>query len=101
MNCNNDKNFGCLNNVDNNNLNEVRFNDNSNINMNYRIVNGRFPENVMYGYAYVLRQRMGQIFRPEEGLNRGTIFPELVSNYEPCDSMEEIMYLRGGNRNAQ
>lgn len=89
MNCNNDKNLGCLN---NNSIDNNRFVVNN--------INPRFPENVMYGYAYVPRQRMGQIYRPEDGLSRGTIFPELVSNYEPCDSMEEIMYLRGGNRNV-
>ena len=91
MNCNNNRSFGCLNNV-NNNLNDLRLN-NFNINMN-----DSFPKNIMYGHAYVKNQNMNTIFSPEEGLRRGTLFPELVSPYEPGDSMIELLYLRGGNR---
>ena len=29
------------------------------------------------GYAYVPYQAFGEIYSPEEGLERGTIFPEL------------------------
>ena len=53
-----------------------------------------FPENYMYGQSYVPIQYIDQIFKPEAGLKMGTIFPELVSPYIPCQNMEEIAYLR-------
>lgn len=37
-------------------------------------------------YAYVPMQRMNELYRPEEGLMHGTIFPELnipMSEYSP------------------
>ncbi len=56
-----------------------------------------FTSNPMYGYAYVPIQRMSKIFEPHEGLNKGTIFPELVSPYEPLQSVAENKYLRNYN----
>ena len=56
-----------------------------------------FPDNLMYGHAYVPNQKLNKVFRPEVGLNMGTIFPELVSPYEPCQSMEMMEYLRCKN----
>ena len=34
---------------------------------------------------------------PDVGLKMGTIFPELVSPYMPCQSMHKIEYLRMSN----
>lgn len=53
-----------------------------------------FPENYMYGQSYVPIQYIDKIFKPEVGLKMGTIFPELVSPYEPGQSMKEDAYLR-------
>ena len=36
---------------------------------------------------------MDRTFKPAVGLKMGTIFPELVSPYVPCQSMEEINYI--------
>ena len=48
----------------------------------------------MYGQSYVPVQYIDKIFKPEVGLKMGTIFPELVSPYEPGQSMKEDAYLR-------
>ena len=56
-----------------------------------------FPENYMYGQSYVPIQRMTKTFKPDVGLKMGTIFPELVSPYEPGQSLEEINFLRCSN----
>ena len=53
----------------------------------------RFSENPMYGHAYVLNQKMGEVFRQDCGLANGTIFPELVSPYAPNDSVVESEFL--------
>lgn len=55
---------------------------------------GMFPTNPTFGQAYVPIQYMDKTFKPAIGLEMGTIFPELVSPYTPCQSMEEIEYLR-------
>ena len=68
------------------------------INNNNNNIIGMFPSRVMYGYAYVPNQVVNKLFTPEDGLRCGTMYPELVSPYEPCDSMEEIRFLRGGTR---
>ena len=56
-----------------------------------------FPLNPMLGQSYVLIQRMTNVFTPICGLKNGTIFPELVSPYYPCQSVEDIEYLKGRN----
>ena len=56
-----------------------------------------FPENPMLGQSYVPMQYMDQTFKPCVGLKMGTIFPELVSPYTPCQSMREIDYIRATN----
>ena len=53
-----------------------------------------FTSNPMYGHAYVPIQIMKKIYAPQEGLERGTIFPELYNNYKPLESMEVIRYLK-------
>ena len=83
----------CCNNVGNNtqNYNEncgCGFDDNS---MNV------FPDNPMLAQSYVPTQFMNETFKPCVGLKHGTIFPELVSQYEPCDSMRQISFLERTN----
>ncbi len=56
-----------------------------------------FPLNPMLGQSYVPMQRMTKTFTPCCGLKNGTIFPELVSPYYPCQSIEDIEYLRSRN----
>lgn len=57
-----------------------------------------FPENPMLAQSYVPYQYMDKTFKPAVGLKMGTIFPELVSPYVPCQSMEEIQYLKDTNK---
>ena len=72
---------------------------NERLNNNYsNNIAGMFPNRVMYGHAYVPNQVVNKLFTPEDGLKCGTMYPELESPYEPCDSMEEIRFLRGGMR---
>ena len=59
--------------------------------------NAFFTSNPMYGHAYVPIQTMSKIYNPSEGLKQGTIFPELVSSYEPLQSVAENKYLRNYN----
>ena len=56
-----------------------------------------FPEDPMLAQSYVPIQYMDKTFKPSVGLKMGTIFPELVSPYVPCQSMEEIEYLKNSN----
>ena len=56
-----------------------------------------FPENPMLGQSYVPIQYMDKTFKPCIGLKMGTIFPELVSPYEPCQSMREIDFIASRN----
>lgn len=56
-----------------------------------------FPENPMLGQSYVPIQYMGKTFKPNVGLKMGTIFPELVSPYMPCQSMRENEYIAQTN----
>lgn len=57
----------------------------------------QFPACPMYGQSYVPIQYMDKTFKPSIGLEMGTIFPELVSPYSPCQSMEEINYIKETN----
>ena len=56
-----------------------------------------FPENPMLAQSYVPIQYMDKTFKPAIGLKMGTIFPELVSPYVPCQSMEEYKYIKETN----
>lgn len=56
-----------------------------------------FPTNPMFGQSYVPWQTMDKTFKPCVGLKMGTIFPELVSPYVPCQSIEEIEYIKATN----
>lgn len=55
------------------------------------------PLNPNLAQSYVPIQIMNETFKPCPGLKYGTIYPELVSPYEPCDSMRQIKYLESSN----
>lgn len=57
-----------------------------------------FPTNPMLAQSYVPIQIMDKTFKPCIGLKHGTIFPELVSPYEPGQSMEEIEFIERTNK---
>ena len=57
-----------------------------------------FPENPMLAQSYVPFQYMDKTFKPCVGLKMGTLFSELVSPYVPCQSMEEINFIRESNK---
>lgn len=57
-----------------------------------------FPSNPMLAQSYVPFQFMDKTFKPEVGLCKGTIFPELVSPYRPGQSMEEIAFIEKTNK---
>ena len=57
-----------------------------------------FPEYPMYAQSYVPIQQMNKVFKPEIGLKKGTIFPELVSPYCPNQSIEEIEFIKMINK---
>ena len=56
-----------------------------------------FPENPVLGQSYVPIQYMDKTFKPCVGLKMGTIFPELVNPYSPCQSMEENAFIEAMN----
>ena len=56
-----------------------------------------FPENPVLGQSYVPIQYMDKTFKPCVGLKMGTIFPELVNPYYPCQSMEENAFIESMN----
>ena len=56
-----------------------------------------FPENPMFGQSYVPIQEIKKTFVPCVGLKMGTIFPELVSPYVPCQGLEEIAFIKAKN----
>lgn len=57
-----------------------------------------FPECPMLAQSYVPIQKMNKTFKPCVGLKLGTIFPELVSPYMPCQSIEENAYIKSTNK---
>ncbi len=56
-----------------------------------------FPENPMLAQSYVPIQFLDKTFTPCVGLKMGTIFPELVSPYSPCQSIEEMAFIKAMN----
>lgn len=57
-----------------------------------------FPENATLAQSYVPIQYLDKTFKPCVGLKMGTIFPELVSPYKPCQSIEEIEFIKAMNK---
>lgn len=68
------------------------------LNCKRKSVQTGFPTNYIFGYCYVPNQMINETFTPPAGLCRGTIFPELVSPYEPDDSIKFINYLKQGGK---
>lgn len=60
-------------------------------------LNNVFPANPMLAQSYVPIQTMDRTFTPCVGLRMGTIFPELVSPYAPCQSIEENAFIKAMN----
>jgi len=58
----------------------------------------KFPENPMYGQSYVPIQYLDKVYEEAIALKKGTLFPELVSNYTPGQSMREIAYIKNANK---
>lgn len=58
---------------------------------------GVFPDNPMLAQSYVPLQFMDKTFKPCVGLKMGTIFPELVSPYIPCQSMRTNEFIESTN----
>lgn len=58
----------------------------------------KFPENPMYGQSYVPIQYLDKVYTESIALKKGTLFPELLSNYVPGQSMREISYIRSTNK---
>lgn len=56
-----------------------------------------FPINPMLAQSYVPWQTMDKTFKPCVGLKMGTIFPELVSPYVPCQDIEEMEFIKQTN----
>ena len=56
-----------------------------------------FPENPVLAQSYVPIQKLDKTFIPSVGLKMGTIFPELVSPYSPCQSLEDIAFIKAMN----
>ena len=57
-----------------------------------------FPENPTLAQSYVPIQYLDKTFKLCVGLKMGTIFPELVSQYKPCQSIEEIEFIKATNK---
>ena len=57
-----------------------------------------FPQNPMLAQSYVPIQTLNKTFTPCVGLKMGTIYPELVSPYVPCQSIEEIAFIKAMNK---
>lgn len=82
------------NNVDNNN---PSYNENCSCGFDDNDSTDVFPENPMLAQSYVPVQTLNETFKPCIGLKNGTIFPELVSPYNPGDSMKQIKYIEKTN----
>ena len=55
------------------------------------------PSSPQLAQSYVPFQIMNKTFKPCVGLKKGTIFPELVSPYEPCQSVAENDFIKANN----
>ena len=81
-----------------NNINTITTNSFNNNGFDDGLTTGSFAmPNMRYGRSYVLPQTLRTIYSPQEGLSYGTMFPELVSVYNPNQSLAEMNYLRNYN----
>lgn len=86
--CNNANNNSCCNDYDNC---SCGYDDDNNC------CGDIFPDYPMYAQSYVPIQTMNKTFKPRVGLQKGTIFPELVSTYYPCQSIDFINFIKDNN----
>ena len=91
--CNNTSNDP-LENTCNNNTNSITSNNSMS---GCGASNEVFPTNPMLAQSYVPIQFMDKTFTPYCGLKNGTMFPELVTTYNPGQSMMTLDYLRMNN----
>lgn len=80
-----------------NNINNYQKNNSNNCECGFEEEINIFPQEPMLAQSYVPWQYMDETFKPNIGLNNGTIFPELVSPYKAGDSMKEIAYIKNTN----
>ena len=81
-----------------NNINTITTNSFNNNGFDDDFANSNYAmPNMRYGRSYVLPQTLRSVYSPAEGLNNGTMFPELVSMYYPNQSLAEMNYLRNYN----
>ena len=82
-----------------NNINsdEQNYNENCSCGFDDDNLYNVLPLNPNLAQSYVPLQIMNETFKPCPGLKHGTIYPELVSHYEPGDSMRQIEYLENSN----
>lgn len=72
-------------------------NDDNSCNCGFEQGESVFPQNPLLAQSYVPIQTMDKTFTPCVGLKMGTIFPELVSPYSPCQSVEENAFIKAMN----
>ncbi len=74
--------------INNNDMCDCGFDDDDNL----------FPRKPLFSQSYVPWQTIGKTFTVEAGLKMGTIYPELVSPYVPCQSIEENVFIATSNK---
>ena len=95
---NNNNGCGCSNNIATMNATLFNVTGTNTLASNSMIAqNGIGVTNLMYGHSYVPNQTFSTIYSAEQGLNNGTMFPELVSVYVPNQSLTTMNYLRNYN----
>lgn len=65
--------------------NDRPFRDHDNDDCEIKKENKTEIRNVELAQAYVPFQKINRLYRPKEGLYKGTIFPELYKPYKPCE----------------
>lgn len=80
------------------NLSAYDFNDDDSCGCGFDEEPSVFPDNPVLAQSYVPYQFLNKTFKPCVGLKMGTIFPELVSPYVPCQGNEEIEFIRATNK---
>ncbi len=87
--CSNNNNSCC-------NLNNCQSNTGYSNTCNRTVYNTNVFETYSYANAYVPNQVLCTPFSPMQGLQNGTMFPELVRPYSPGQSLEQMNYLKYG-----
>lgn len=77
--------------------NDINDNNSNSCDCGFDMQESVFPKNPVLAQSYVPIQKLDKTFIPSVGLKMGTIFPELVSPYKPCQSIEEIAFIKAMN----